>query len=118
MSQRDEIAEIVAEAILAYEAADALLAAGLLVPPCPECGGTGTVPNTGRGSDGFDVCPSCTPRVPPGMTAEKLREIADNYEHLAREHPKAHPDGCWDYQVFDRDSLRAWADFLDTQETP
>lgn len=27
--------------------------------PCPTCRGTGIVPHTGRGEDGYDPCPDC-----------------------------------------------------------
>lgn len=29
--------------------------------PCRSCHGTGTVPATGRGSDGYERCEDCTP---------------------------------------------------------
>lgn len=35
------------------------------IDPCQTCGGTGMVPATGNGSDGFDRCPTCSPVAKP-----------------------------------------------------
>lgn len=98
MSQRDEIARTIVEVLEAAQGtniqtpvelglfvADALVAAGLLVPP--------------------------------DMTAEKLRETAEAIDYVLG---KLSKHGWTDYMepLRGHDSqLRAWASFLDTQET-
>lgn len=112
------------------EIVDALAAAGLLVPPeplvdeaflegppCDLCGATKYAVHDEIRNQlvclgcGHACCHDANPpaRVPPSMTAEKLRDLALVVDDMSPRYAVGLVTG----------ELRAWAaSFLDTQETP